>query len=169
MRRGDGWGMPNPKNSGNNKPLESRSKGKKSKPRKSPRQAASKPNSARPPKRGGTFQKNTGEPSQKLRASILRQISHRPLDAAGIASALDLPPAWKGKLLQLLKEMETAGDIARIRRDRYIIPKEAEKSGARVTQAPSETLSNNKIRAGFSADISMISWRVICNNFQRKG
>ena len=51
----------------------------------------------------------------------------------------------------------------------FIIPKEAEKSGARVIQAPSETLSNNKMRAGFSADISMISWREICNSFQRKG
>ena len=51
----------------------------------------------------------------------------------------------------------------------FIIPKEAEKSGARVIQAPSETLSNNKIRAGFSEEVSMISWRGICNSFQRKG
>ncbi|MFM8715504.1 MAG: hypothetical protein ACKOF3_01785, partial [Spartobacteria bacterium] len=56
MRRGDGWRMPNPKNSGNNKPLKNRSKRKKSEPRKSPRQAPPKPPAARTPKRGGTFQ-----------------------------------------------------------------------------------------------------------------
>jgi ribonuclease R len=125
-RRGDGWVMPNPKKSGRNKPLQSRSQSKTADSRKSPRHGAAKPLAAKPSKRSGTFQKSTGEPSQKLRASILRQISQRPLDAAGIASALDLPPAWKGKLLHLLKEMETAGEIARIRRDRYIIPKEAD-------------------------------------------
>jgi hypothetical protein len=114
IQRGDGWGMPNPKKSGRNKPLQSRSHSKTDDSRKSPRHGAAKPPAAKPSKRSGTFQKSTGEPSQKLRASILRQISQRPLDAAGIASALDLPPAWKGKLLQLLKEMETAGDIARI-------------------------------------------------------
>jgi exoribonuclease R len=80
----------------------------------------------KPAGRGRVFQKSTGEPSQKLKASILRQISQRPLDAAGLAAALDLPPAWKGRLLQLLKDMETAGEIARIRKDRYIIPKEAD-------------------------------------------
>ena len=66
------------------------------------------------------------ESSQKLRAGILRLIGQRPLDAAALASALDLPPAWRAKLPQLLKEMETAGDIARIRKDRYIIPREAD-------------------------------------------
>ncbi|MCX6847189.1 MAG: hypothetical protein NTU84_11695, partial [Verrucomicrobia bacterium] len=118
--------MPNPKKNERNRPLQSRSHSQKSEPIKSPRPSAAAANPTKPTKRSGTFQKSTGEPSQKLRASILRQISQRPLDAAGIASALDLPPAWKGKLLQLLKEMETTGEIARIRRDRFIIPKEAD-------------------------------------------
>ncbi|NBS52022.1 MAG: hypothetical protein EBS96_05285 [Spartobacteria bacterium] len=65
-------------------------------------------------------------PSNKLRLSILRLLGQRPLDAAGIYTALDLPPAWKGKLGQLLKQMELSGDVARIRKDRYIIPKEAD-------------------------------------------
>jgi ribonuclease R len=56
----------------------------------------------------------------------LRLIAQRPLDAGGIASALDLPPDWKGRLQHLLKELELDGDIARIRKDRYIIPKEAD-------------------------------------------
>ena len=71
-------------------------------------------------------QKRDKETSNKLQASILRLIAERPFDAPGIASALDLPPAWRGKLLHTLKEMEMAGDIARIRKDRYIIPKEAD-------------------------------------------
>ena len=121
--------MPNPKKSGPNSHLQSRSRTQKSDSSKSPSSSTVAANPAkphRPARRSGTSQKSTGEPSQKLRASILRQISERPLDAAGIASALDLPPAWKGKLLQLLKEMETTGEIARIRRDRFIIPKEAD-------------------------------------------
>ena len=71
-------------------------------------------------------QKRDKETSNKLQASILRLIAERPFDAPGIASALDLPPAWRGKLLHTLKEMEMAGDIARIRKDRYIIPQEAD-------------------------------------------
>ena len=66
------------------------------------------------------------EPSQKLKASVLRAIARRPLDANAIAVELDLPPAWKGRLLGLLKELELSGEVARIRKDRYIIPKEAD-------------------------------------------
>lgn len=62
----------------------------------------------------------------KLRENILQQIAQGPLDATGIADSLKIPPAGRGKFLQFLKEMETAGDIARIRKDRYIIPKEAD-------------------------------------------
>lgn len=113
--------MPNPKKRGQSEGQATRSQNRKPLSRKSTKTGAS-----RPPKRTGSSRKPAGEPSQKLRASILRQISQRPLDAAGIAAALDLPPAWKGKLVQLLNDMETAGDIARIRRDRYIIPKEAD-------------------------------------------
>jgi len=56
-------------------------------------------------KRMGASKQDEG-PSNKLRLSILRLLGQRPLDAAGIFTALDLPPAWKGKLGQLLKQME---------------------------------------------------------------
>ena len=79
-----------------------------------------------PADKRSTVKQRNEEPSHKLRSSILRLLGQRPLDAAGIFSALDLPPAWKGKLIQLLKNMELAGDVARIRKDRYIIPKEAD-------------------------------------------
>ncbi|MFY8268926.1 MAG: hypothetical protein ACOVLK_05950, partial [Terrimicrobiaceae bacterium] len=81
-----------------------------------PRRAPRSPAQARPKKQSPAAP--PAESSQKLRAGILRLIGQRPLDAAALASALDLPPAWRAKLPQLLKEMETAGDIARIRKDR---------------------------------------------------
>jgi len=117
--------MPNPKRGDRNKPSKSPSRSKKSEPNSARPPKTAKPTLA-PAKRDKASSKPSFEPSQKLRLSVLRQIEHRPLDAAGIAAALDLPPAWKGKLLQLLKNMEIAGDIARIRKDRYIIPKEAD-------------------------------------------
>jgi ribonuclease R len=117
--------MPNPKRGDRNQPSKSPSRSKKSEPNSARPPKTAKPTPA-PAKRDKASSKPSFEPSQKLRLSVLRQIEHRPLDAAGIAAALDLPPAWKGKLLQLLKNMEIAGDIARIRKDRYIIPKEAD-------------------------------------------
>jgi ribonuclease R len=85
---------------------------------------AKKPTSA--PSRKSRPRPTAEEPSHKLRASVLRAIAKRPLDAGGIARELDLPPSWTGRLLQLLKELELRGEIARIRKDRYIIPKEAD-------------------------------------------
>jgi ribonuclease R len=127
LQEDDGWCMANFKKShGSAKPA-SRDKAKptarKPKPDKSHAQAAP---SFRPINPRPTARSQDAEPSHKLRASILRLIAERPLDAGGIATTLDLPPAWKGKLLQTLKDMEMAGDIARIRKDRYIIPKEAD-------------------------------------------
>ncbi|MBU6182990.1 MAG: ribonuclease R [Verrucomicrobia bacterium] len=87
----------------------------------------------RNPRRHGAGNKQNRHPSakkeappQKLRASVLREVARRPLDAAGLAAALDLPPAWRPKLQSLLADMERCGDIARIRKDRYIVPKEAD-------------------------------------------
>lgn len=97
---------------------------------KPPRKKAPKPHGrdhkvdSRPKKIHARREKT--EPSQKLKVSVLRVISRRPLDANGIAVELDLPPAWKGRLLGLLKDLELSGEIARIRKDRYIIPKEAD-------------------------------------------
>ena len=97
---------------------------------KPPQKKARKPHGhdrkpdSRPKKNHARHEKS--EPSQKLKASVLRAIARRPLDANAIAVELDLPPAWKGRLLALLKELELSGEVARIRKDRYIIPKEAD-------------------------------------------
>ncbi|MFM8984376.1 MAG: ribonuclease R [Spartobacteria bacterium] len=97
---------------------------------KLPRKKSAKPHRQghKPDARPKKFEARRGksEPSQKLKASVLRAISRRPLDLNGIAVELDLPPAWKGRLVGLLKDLELSGEVARIRKDRYIIPKEAD-------------------------------------------
>ena len=97
---------------------------------KPPQKKAHKPHrhDQKPDARPKKFEARRGksEPSEKLKSSVMRVISRRPLDANAIAAELDLPPAWKGRLLGLLKDLELSGEIARIRKDRYIIPKEAD-------------------------------------------
>jgi len=61
-----------------------------------------------------------------LKQDILRLLAKRPLDKAEISEALKLDPSLRSKLLGLMRDMEIAGEIARIRKDRYIIPKEAD-------------------------------------------
>lgn len=61
-----------------------------------------------------------------LQQNILRLLAQRPLDKVEIARELNLAPSTRSKLRDLLREMELSGDIARIRKDRYIIPREAD-------------------------------------------
>jgi len=61
-----------------------------------------------------------------LKQDILRLLAERPLDKAEISQALGLAPALRTKLLGLLRDMELAGDVARIRKDRFIIPQAAD-------------------------------------------
>lgn len=61
-----------------------------------------------------------------LKEDILRTLADRPLDKVEISEALGLAPSLRTKLLGLLRDMELAGDIARIRKDRYILPQEAD-------------------------------------------
>lgn len=61
-----------------------------------------------------------------LKSDILRLLAKRPLDQPEISEALKLPPGLRAKVLGLLRDMEIAGEIARIRKDRFIIPKEAD-------------------------------------------
>ncbi len=53
-------------------------------------------------------------------------LSARALDKVEISKGLGLPPQNRGKLRDLLKQMEVDGDVARIRKDRYVIPKDAD-------------------------------------------
>ena len=80
------------------------------------------------PAKGGGF---AGRPQKSgsgdaLRQDILRLLAEREMDKVEITHALNLAPALRAKLLGLLRDMEIAGDIARIRKDRYIIPQAAD-------------------------------------------
>jgi len=63
---------------------------------------------------------------ENLRARILRLLSARALDKGEIAQTLQVAPEHRGKLGELLKQMELEGAVALIRKDRYIIPRDAD-------------------------------------------
>jgi ribonuclease R len=61
-----------------------------------------------------------------LKGRILKLLKERALDKVELSKALDLPPDRRSALRDLLRNMERDGQIARIRKDRYIIPQEAD-------------------------------------------
>ncbi len=61
-----------------------------------------------------------------MRGRIVRLLAARALDKVEISKSLGLPPQKRAKLRELLNEMEVAGDVARIRKDRYVIPRDAD-------------------------------------------
>jgi len=70
--------------------------------------------------------RDKNRPPIDLRSRILRLLTTRPLDKVEISKALELPAGERNKLRELLQTMEMAGDVARIRKDRYVIPKVAD-------------------------------------------
>src|SRR2546429_8573162 len=66
---------------------------------------------------------------QDLRAEILRLIQepkYRPLDKIEIADALGYSAARRNEVRRVLRELEQAGEIARIRKNRYVLPQAAD-------------------------------------------
>jgi ribonuclease R len=64
-----------------------------------------------------------------LRAEILtllRQPKYRPLDKTEIADALGCAAAQRNEVRRTLRDLEQAGEIARIRKNRYVLPNEAD-------------------------------------------
>ncbi len=61
-----------------------------------------------------------------LRSQILGLLAERALDKVEISKSLGLPAQQRGKLRELLRDMEVGGEIARIRKDRYVIPEHAD-------------------------------------------
>src|SRR5947209_3819733 len=64
-----------------------------------------------------------------LRAKILRLLAspkYQPLDKVELTKKLGLKSDDRAELKELLREMEQEGDIARIRKDRYVIPDAAD-------------------------------------------
>jgi ribonuclease R len=66
---------------------------------------------------------------RKIRPQILALLGrrdYRPLEKTEIARALDLGPEQRVAVRKELRELERAGEIARIRKNRYILPPEAD-------------------------------------------
>src|SRR6266550_5322413 len=62
---------------------------------------------------------------QNLRAEILRLVQepkYRPLDKIEIASALGYGAARRNEVRRALRDLEQEGEIARIRKNRYVLP-----------------------------------------------
>ena len=67
--------------------------------------------------------------SLPLRERILKQLQdpgYRPLDKVGLCKVLRWPNEKRGVLKEMLIEMEKAGEIARIRDDKYVLPQTAD-------------------------------------------
>jgi ribonuclease R len=67
--------------------------------------------------------------TRNLRKEILDLLAtrdYRPLDKVEISRKLKLPSSERVTLRQVLRELEHSGAIARIRKDRYILPDEAD-------------------------------------------
>src|SRR5438045_8175683 len=66
---------------------------------------------------------------QDLRAEILRLIQepkYRPLDKIEIADALGYSAARRNEVRRVLRDLEQAGEIALIRKNRYVLPDAAD-------------------------------------------
>ena len=61
-----------------------------------------------------------------LRARILGLLAERALNKVEISKSLGLATQQRGRLREILREMEVGGEVARIRKDRYVIPEDAD-------------------------------------------
>ncbi|MDD5198929.1 MAG: ribonuclease R [Terrimicrobiaceae bacterium] len=64
--------------------------------------------------------------AKSLRQRILDLVRSQALDKVEISKRLNLPEGDRRKLRDLLGEMETSGQIARVRKDRYVVPQDAD-------------------------------------------
>lgn len=58
--------------------------------------------------------------------TLLARKDYRPLDKIDIARKLDLTGSERVTLRKILRELESSGEIARIRKNRYVLPAEAD-------------------------------------------
>jgi len=68
----------------------------------------------------------TGSGEQQWRGRILKLLAEQPLDKIELSKRLGVAPSQRQKIRKLLSDMERKGEVARIRRERYIIPEEAD-------------------------------------------
>lgn len=67
-----------------------------------------------------------GRQAASLEDRITKLLAERALDKVEISKALGIPPQNRAKLRDTLRRMEQDGAIARIRKDRYVIPRDAD-------------------------------------------
>jgi len=67
-----------------------------------------------------------GRDRKELRQRIVKLLGQRPLDKLEIAKALNFPTRHQAGIADLLRAMEIDGEVARIRKDRYVIPRDAD-------------------------------------------
>jgi len=72
-------------------------------------------------------QKQTDPSGLKERVlQILRAPAYRPLDKVELSKSLRWPSEKRAELREVLRELETTGEVARIRKDRYVLPQTAD-------------------------------------------
>ncbi|MBA3832021.1 MAG: ribonuclease R [Chthoniobacterales bacterium] len=69
--------------------------------------------------------KKESDTKQKILA-VMRGPKYRPLDKIELGRALGIKSDGRGHLKEALQQLERAGDIARIRKNRYVLPEEAD-------------------------------------------
>lgn len=70
-------------------------------------------------------QADQGGLKERIR-QLLRTPNYRPLDKVELSKALRWPSDKRAELRDVLRELETAGEITRIRKDRYVLPQTAD-------------------------------------------
>jgi ribonuclease R len=77
-----------------------------------------------------------GPKIRELILALLSRKDYRPLNKIEIASKVDVSGSARVALRRTLREMERAGEIARIRKDRYVLPAEADLVTGRLSVHP---------------------------------
>ena len=58
--------------------------------------------------------------------ALMRSPRYQPLDSVDLSKKLGLPPDDRSTLREALRALEQRGEIARVRKDRYVLSEEAE-------------------------------------------
>src|SRR6478735_6774975 len=69
---------------------------------------------------------SNGRKIQQQILALLARKDYQPLDKNGLANALGRKSGVRMGLNQALRELERAGEIARVRKNRYVLPAEAD-------------------------------------------
>ena len=104
----------------------------------------SQPSKRRPRRRRNRSNSGSSDPTSQ----ILKLLASQPLNLPELSKKLNQPFEPKGKLADLLQTLESSGKIARIRKDRYIVPQEADLFTGTIQFHPSgaaHILSGNAI------------------------